>query len=112
MTTLLRYDMTPAEAVASVIAAIYEDGQHDCCGLDEFEPDDCPNCLVCGHCSVRHQEIPGASAGRGCCDAPGCECFHLATGDDCDWCSGTGTVADPNDNEYICPKCDGEGVVA
>ena len=111
-TPLLRLDMTPAEAVRSVIGAIYEDGQHDCCGLDEFDPDDCPNCLVCGHCSIRHQEMAGPSVGRGCCDVAGCECFHLATGDDCETCSGTGTVADLNDSEFPCPKCGGEGVVA
>lgn len=112
MTTLLRYDMTPAEAVASVIEAMYEAGQHDCCDLDEFDPDECPDCLVCGHCSERHQELPGPSAGRGVCDVPTCQCFHLATGDDCELCSGTGTVCDNQDNEYECLKCGGQGVVA
>jgi hypothetical protein len=109
MSILLRYDMTPEEAVASVISAIYEDGLHDCCGLDEFDPDDCPNCLKCGHCSVRHQDLP---VGRGVCDAPGCECFHLTTGDDCEECSGTGTLTDPQDRDYECRFCRGEGVIA
>lgn len=88
---------------------IYLDGKHDCCSLEEFDPEDCPPCEKCGHCAARHQDLP---VGRGVCDAETCECFHFTSIDDCERCSGTGTVADSNDNEYACIKCDGHGVVS
>lgn len=109
MSTVIDFDPQATPAVLAVIEAIYESGMHDCCDLDEFNPDDCPDCLKCGHCSVRHQDLP---VGRGVCDVPTCQCFHLTTGDDCETCSGTGTVADNCDREYECPKCGGSGVAA
>jgi len=109
MNTVIDFDANPSTLVPTVIEAIYVGGKHDCCDLDEFDPDECPDCLGCGHCSTRHQDLP---VGRGVCDVPGCECFHLTTGDDCDTCSGTGTVADNNDREYECPKCGGHGVTS
>jgi hypothetical protein len=95
--------------VLTPVQVAYVTELHDCCDLDEFEPDDCPPCLGCNHCSARHQDLP---IGRGVCDVPTCECFSYSSGDDCSWCSGTGTVADNNDNEYACIKCDGHGVTA
>lgn len=88
---------------------LYDAELHDCVSFGEYDPEDCPPCLGCNHCAARHQDLP---VGRGVCDAPGCECFHLTTGDDCELCSGTGTVADSNDNEYECIKCGGHGVTS
>lgn len=88
---------------------LYDAELHDCVSFDEYDPEDCPPCLGCNHCSARHQDLP---VGRGVCDAMGCNCFRYTSGDDCELCSGTGTVADSNDNEYACIKCDGQGVIA
>lgn len=101
--------LKPSQQVSVQVETDYITQLHDCCGLDEFVPDDCPPCTSCGHCTARHQDLP---VGRGVCDAPTCECFHLSTGDDCETCSGTGTVADSGDRECSCPKCDGHGVTA
>lgn len=101
---------TSADAVAQVLHVLYVTELHDCCDEDEYTPEECPPCSVCGHCSRRHQEL--FPVGRGCCSVPTCECFHLAISDDCILCSATGTVADSDDREYECPQCGGEGVVA
>jgi hypothetical protein len=98
-----------AEALIIVVELDYITQKHDCCSLAEFDPIECPACGACGHCSVRHQDLP---VGRGCCDVETCDCFHLVTGDDCFECNGTGTLTDNQDRDHMCGKCDGEGVVA
>lgn len=99
----------PSDLVPVQVESDYITQKHDCTSLEEYDPELCPPCLVCNHCSERHQDLP---VGRGVCDATGCECFHLALDGDCELCSGTGTVCDSNDNEYECIRCGGHGVVA
>lgn len=99
----------PSDLVSVQVETDYITQQHDCTSLAEFDPEYCPPCLGCGHCSTRHQDLP---IGRGVCDAPTCQCFHLTLDGDCELCSGTGTVADNQDNEYECLRCGGHGVVA
>lgn len=99
----------PSTLVSVQVEMTYITERHDCCDLDEFEPEDCPPCLGCNHCSARHQDLP---IGRGVCDEPTCECFRYSSGDDCEDCSGTGTLTDPSDLDYVCPYCSGEGVIA
>lgn len=99
----------PSDLVSVQVETDYITEKHDCVSLDEFNPIDCPPCLGCNHCSARHQDLP---IGRGVCDAAGCECFHYSSGDDCETCSGTGTVSDSSDNEYECIHCGGHGVTS
>jgi hypothetical protein len=97
----------PSTLVSVQVESTYITEKHDCTGLDEFDPELCPPCLGCNHCSERHQDLP---IGRGVCDVPGCQCFHLSTGDDCVDCSGTGTVTDNYDRDFECGGCAGTGV--
>jgi hypothetical protein len=107
--TIHALPIKPADLPSIQVESTYIVEKHDCTSLAEFDPELCPPCLGCNHCSERHQDLP---IGRGVCDAPGCECFHLVLEGDCEVCSGTGTVADSNDREYECPRCGGHGVVA
>ena len=100
-------ELHPSTLVSVQVETDYITQKHDCCSLEEFDPELCPPCLVCGHCSARHQDLP---IGRGVCDEPTCSCFHLATDGDCELSSGAGTVADNDDNEYECIRCAGHGV--
>jgi DNA-directed RNA polymerase subunit RPC12/RpoP len=102
-------ELRPMLPVLTSVQVAYVTELHDCCDLDEFVPDESPPCLKCNHCSARHQDLP---IGRGVCDVPTCECFHYSSGDDCEDCSGTGTLTDPSDLDYACPYCGGEGVTA
>lgn len=98
-------------AVDRMVEVFYTDGKHDC-DAETYTPDECIDCLRCGHGECNHDLLlfagaPGISTHP--CTVSGCDCHRMATGDECLTCDGCGAVENDQGREFTCPGCSGQG---